>query len=98
MSGPNVLILGACGFVGRFLVKYLVENNLAGFIRACDKAMPATSNMTPAMEKLYDAPNVEYRQCNLTNPGTRGTMDDASPRGMGMLASLACFAATGSTL
>jgi hypothetical protein len=74
MSGScNVLILGGCGFVGRNLVKFLVERNLCAYIRVADKAMPATSNMTPEQEQLYSAPNVEYKQCNLTNPGT----DDA---------------------
>lgn len=70
MSKPNFLILGGCGFIGRCLVKFLVENDLAGFIRAADKAMPATANMTPEYEALYDKPNVEYKQCNLSNPAS----------------------------
>lgn len=81
MSKPNVLILGGCGFVGRNLVKHLVEGDLCAFIRVADKAMPATANMTPEYEKLYDAPMVEYRQCNLTNPASIAKMfaEDKGP-------------------
>lgn len=34
---PRVLVLGGVGFIGRNLVKYLVENDLCSYIRVCDK-------------------------------------------------------------
>jgi nucleoside-diphosphate-sugar epimerase len=35
----NVLIAGGTGFIGRHLVSYLVENNLADHIRVVDKVI-----------------------------------------------------------
>lgn len=66
MAKPNVLVLGGVGFIGRNLVTYLVENNLAGQIRVADKALPATSYLGGAHAQAFEAGNVEFRQCNLT--------------------------------
>jgi nucleoside-diphosphate-sugar epimerase len=38
--GGTWLILGGCGFVGRNLVKYLLDNSLASAIRVADKRAP----------------------------------------------------------
>ena len=37
---PKWLIAGGMGFIGRNLVKYLLDNNLASDIRIADKKMP----------------------------------------------------------
>jgi len=37
MSKPNVLVLGGVGFIGRNLVQFLVENEVAKKIRIVDK-------------------------------------------------------------
>ncbi len=39
-SKPRWLILGGLGFLGRNLVKYIVDNNLASFVRIVDKKAP----------------------------------------------------------
>jgi nucleoside-diphosphate-sugar epimerase len=69
MSKPRVLILGGLGFVGRHLVKHLVDNNVASKIRVADKTMMAMARLgkqfTPAFE------TVECIQCNLITPGNK---------------------------
>jgi nucleoside-diphosphate-sugar epimerase len=40
---PRWLILGGLGFIGRNLVKYIVDNNLASFVRVADKKAPFMS-------------------------------------------------------
>jgi nucleoside-diphosphate-sugar epimerase len=37
---PRWLLLGGCGFIGRNLVKYLLDNELASFVRVVDKKAP----------------------------------------------------------
>ena len=66
---PAVLILGGTGFVGRHLVKYLIDNNLVSKIRVADKQLPITSYLNPMFKALYDNPIVEFKQANLSNPG-----------------------------
>jgi len=64
---PSVLILGGCGFVGRNLVKYLVDNKLASTIRVADKALPATSYLSAAHKAAFDQKNiVEFKQSDLS--------------------------------
>ncbi len=43
-----MLILGGSGFIGRNLVKFLVDNKLAGKIRVADKTIPAVAGMNAA--------------------------------------------------
>jgi nucleoside-diphosphate-sugar epimerase len=65
---PKVLVLGGLGFIGRNLVKYLVDNKLASKIRVCDKSMTVTSWLHPEHATYFakDAGNgVEIRQCDL---------------------------------
>jgi len=64
MSKPNVLVLGGVGFIGRNMVKYLVDNNLAASIRVVDKVLPQTAFLGPAHAAAFE--KVEYRQANLT--------------------------------
>jgi len=67
MSKPNVLVLGGMGFIGRNMVQYLVENNLANKIRAVDKVLPSTANLGAGHAEAFEAPNVEFMQSNLTS-------------------------------
>jgi len=63
---PNVLILGGCGFIGRNLVKYLVDNKLASTIRVADKSLPATSYLNAAHKAAFAQTNiVEFKQSDL---------------------------------
>lgn len=67
---PAVLILGGTGFVGRHLVKYLIDNNLASKIRVADKQLPITSYLNPVFKAAFDNPIVEFKQANLSNPAS----------------------------
>lgn len=63
---PSVLILGGCGYIGRNLVQYLLENDLAGFIRVADKILPAMAYLHPDIEPLFESSSVQVVQCDLT--------------------------------
>jgi len=65
MSKPNVLVLGGVGFIGRNLVKFLVENKVAQNIRVVDKVLPSTSFLGDAFAAAFD--QVEFVQGSLTS-------------------------------
>jgi len=65
MSKPRVLILGGLGFVGRHLVKYLVDNNLTSKIRVADKTMMAMARLGKDFSDSFN--NVECVQVNLSS-------------------------------
>eukprot|EP01156_Anaeramoeba_ignava_P017909 Anaeramoba_ignava/a90304_707.p1 GENE.a90304_707~~a90304_707.p1 ORF type:complete len:366 (-),score=129.85 a90304_707:96-1193(-) len=65
MSKPRVLILGGTGFIGRNLVKYLVENDLCSKIRVIDKVLPVTAYFSKEIEEAFQ--KVEFKQGNLGN-------------------------------
>lgn len=67
MSKPNVLILGGVGFVGRNLVKYLVDKDLCAKIRVVDKALPAIAFIGSPHQEAFANPVVETMQGNLTS-------------------------------
>eukprot|EP00300_Choanocystis_sp_HF-7_P030011 c38754_g1_i1.p1 GENE.c38754_g1_i1~~c38754_g1_i1.p1 ORF type:complete len:371 (-),score=89.06 c38754_g1_i1:947-2059(-) len=66
----RVLILGGLGFVGRNLVKYLVDNNLAEFIRVVDKAIPVTAHIAPIHQAAFDSGIVHVMQGDLSREAT----------------------------
>ncbi len=68
---PRVLILGGVGFVGRNLVKHLVQNNLVSKIAVADKVLPDTAGLSAEELKLYKDENgiVVYKQANLAREG-----------------------------
>jgi nucleoside-diphosphate-sugar epimerase len=65
---PKVLILGGVGFVGRNLVKYIVDNDLASYVRVVDKVLPPTAFLGKIHQEAFDREHVEYLQGNLTSP------------------------------
>jgi nucleoside-diphosphate-sugar epimerase len=67
---PKVLILGGVGFVGRNFVKFLVDNDLASYIRVVDKVLPPTAFLGKAHQAAFDKEHVEFMQGNLTNPAS----------------------------
>jgi len=69
---PNVLVLGALGFIGRNLVKYLVENNLAN-VTAVDKQLPNCAYLSHDEEAIFDQ-KVRFYQKNLVNPAAIATL------------------------
>jgi dTDP-D-glucose 4,6-dehydratase len=69
MSKPRVLILGGAGFIGRNLVKYLVDNDLTSYIRVVDKTLLATSSLHPVHEAAFASSNVQFMQADLSRQG-----------------------------
>jgi len=64
---PNVLVLGGVGFIGRNLVKYLVDNGLASNVRVADKSLPGASYFNDDHKKAFAEKNiVEFKQADLT--------------------------------
>jgi len=66
MSKPRVLVLGGLGFVGRHLVKHMVDNGLASKIRVADKTMMAMARLGKGFTEAFET--VECIQTNLSNP------------------------------
>jgi len=63
----RVLVLGGTGFVGRHLVKYLVETDACAKIRVADKVPPSMAYMNAEFAKAFESPIVEFVQANLSN-------------------------------
>jgi len=81
MSQPKVLVLGGVGFIGRNLVKYLVDSGQVSYVRVIDKVLPATAFLGTPHAEAFSNPMVEYRQGNLTSPASINkcfTIDDGS--------------------
>jgi nucleoside-diphosphate-sugar epimerase len=74
---PSVLVLGGVGFIGRNLVAYLVENNLAAEIRVVDKVLIQTAYFNKRFHAAFE--KVEYMQGNLSNPGKACSLPDSAP-------------------
>jgi len=78
MSKPRVLVLGGCGFVGRTMVEYLVDKDLASKIRVADKVLPALAGLSEHQKEVFS--KVEFKQVNLSRPNTIGKVfDDDAP-------------------
>ncbi|XP_003395101.1 uncharacterized protein LOC100644395 [Bombus terrestris] len=64
---PRVIILGGCGFIGRNLVEYLLDNDLVSFIRVVDKVPPQTAWLNTKHQQLFEHPLLEFKSANLIN-------------------------------
>lgn len=62
------IILGGAGFIGRHLVKYLIDKNLASFIRVVDKRQPQTVYLGNEFSTYFSNKIVECKQANLSAP------------------------------
>ncbi|KAJ3626885.1 hypothetical protein Zmor_004201 [Zophobas morio] len=65
----SALVLGGCGFIGRHLVLYLVENKLVEKIKIADKNLREISWLTPEQKKVIDT--VDYVQADLSTEAGR---------------------------
>lgn len=68
-SDNRWLILGGVGYIGRNLVKYLLDNNISPHIVVADKAIPEISKFHPIYDAAFADPRVERIQVDLSrNP------------------------------
>ena len=66
----DVLILGGTGFVGRHLVKYLVDLAICSRIRVVDKVIPSMAYLNEEFIEAFNDETVEFVQGNLTQAAT----------------------------
>ncbi|ALC47894.1 CG5854 [Drosophila busckii] len=64
---PTVLILGGCGFIGRNLLTYLLNNDLTEEIRIVDKTPPQMAWLNEQQSKAFSNDKVEFCSANLIN-------------------------------
>eukprot|EP00005_Dracoamoeba_jomungandri_P002284 CAMPEP_0174261432 /NCGR_PEP_ID=MMETSP0439-20130205/11425_1 /TAXON_ID=0 /ORGANISM="Stereomyxa ramosa, Strain Chinc5" /LENGTH=363 /DNA_ID=CAMNT_0015345903 /DNA_START=9 /DNA_END=1100 /DNA_ORIENTATION=- len=62
---PRVLVLGATGFIGRNLITYLVDNDLAE-VTGVDKQLPNCAYLSQAEEATFE--KITFMQKNLVSP------------------------------
>lgn len=55
------------GFVGRHLVQYLLDNDLASEIRVADKMIPTVAYLNERHKTAFANPKVEFMSANLMN-------------------------------
>jgi len=67
-EAKEVLILGGTGFIGRNLVKFLVDNKLAKYILVVDKRPPGTSYLSATHAAAFANPIVQFQQGDLSKP------------------------------
>ncbi|KAK1755031.1 UDP-arabinose 4-epimerase 1 [Echria macrotheca] len=48
---PSVLIIGGLGYIGRFLARYIHQNDLASEVRIVDKVLPQLAWLAPEFEE-----------------------------------------------
>jgi len=82
---PRWLIAGGMGMVGRNLVKYLLDNNLASDIRVADKKLPFIAFLSADHKAAMEHEMVEAVMCDVADdefadkifaePRTGGTFD-----------------------
>lgn len=54
---PSVLIIGGLGYIGRFLARYIHDNELASEIRIVDKVLPQLAWLAPEFEEACSGAN-----------------------------------------
>ncbi|BFF91216.1 uncharacterized protein DMAD_09547 [Drosophila madeirensis] len=64
---PTVLILGGCGFIGRNLLTYLLDNELTQEIRIADKTPPQMAWLNEKQTRAFESDKVEFCSANLIN-------------------------------
>eukprot|EP01061_Rhynchopus_euleeides_P026930 TRINITY_DN43836_c0_g1_i1.p1 TRINITY_DN43836_c0_g1~~TRINITY_DN43836_c0_g1_i1.p1 ORF type:complete len:373 (+),score=132.14 TRINITY_DN43836_c0_g1_i1:70-1188(+) len=71
MSGPTVLVLGGTGFIGKNLVAYIIEYNLASKVRVADKTPVQMAYMDARFEAAFNDSRVEFAQVDLVQAAGR---------------------------
>lgn len=60
-----------CGFIGRHVVKYLVDNDLASVVRVVDKVPPQIAWLNNDHKAAFESSLVEFHSANLIHQGKR---------------------------
>lgn len=60
---PSVLIIGGCGFIGKHLVKYLIDYQIASVVRVVDKRLPKMAYMDPDFTAAFE--QVDFQQVDV---------------------------------
>ncbi|KAL0104797.1 hypothetical protein PUN28_016440 [Cardiocondyla obscurior] len=63
----RVIVLGGCGFIGRNLVEYLLNNDLVSYVRVVDKVPPQTAWLNANHQRLFEHSLLEFKSANLIN-------------------------------
>lgn len=63
---PRVLVLGGAGMIGRNLVEFLVDRDLAAAVRVADKTMPEIAYFGERHRAAFADPRVTFVQADLT--------------------------------
>lgn len=58
-----------CGFIGRNLATYLLDNELAQEIRLADKTPPQMAWLNEEQTRVFESDRVEFCSANLINAG-----------------------------
>jgi len=64
---PRIIILGGFGFIGRHLVKYLIQNDLCSKLLVADKVVSQIAYLNSDFDKYYKDERVIQKQANLSN-------------------------------
>ncbi|KAK8397276.1 hypothetical protein O3P69_004762 [Scylla paramamosain] len=64
---PKVLVLGGCGFIGRYVVCELVEKQVCSSICVVDKVPPQIAWLNERQTKVFADECVTFRSANLIN-------------------------------
>lgn len=67
---PKVLVLGGCGFIGRYIVCELVDKNVCSSICVVDKVPPQIAWLNERQTKVFNDETVTFRSANLINPAS----------------------------
>jgi nucleoside-diphosphate-sugar epimerase len=62
------LVMGGTGFIGRNLVRHLLDSGQYGFVRSVDKVFPQTAFLSKDHAAVYDNPACQFLQKNLCSP------------------------------
>lgn len=72
---PSVLVIGGTGFIGKHLVKYLVDYQIASKIRVVDKRLPQMSHMDADFTATFG--KVEFVQADVATSAAKAWGDQA---------------------
>eukprot|EP00792_Barthelona_sp_PAP020_P005511 TRINITY_DN2676_c0_g1_i7.p1 TRINITY_DN2676_c0_g1~~TRINITY_DN2676_c0_g1_i7.p1 ORF type:complete len:372 (+),score=107.44 TRINITY_DN2676_c0_g1_i7:43-1116(+) len=64
----SVIVLGGCGFVGRYLVQALVDSEEYDLIRVVDKVPPQLLDLDEELAQVFEEDCVEFMQIPLDDP------------------------------